>query len=372
MARQSRSQRSQTPTGSAGRSPRTSRNYRQTMQQRARRRRQGKMVRRVIFTLLIAAAIVMAPTVFFRVSKVTVTGDTRYTDEELVRISGVQEGDNMFFLDTGHIISLLEAKYPYLDTIQLHRRMPSTLQIEVTDRVPILSIENNGSYLLMDRAGKVLEKTGSVAENTTEVIGASPDGLKPGDWAEDDSDGKKDQKHEKILAVLRLMELMTQYEMQDCIRSVDIDKAYDVRVQYEDRYTILLGSMDKEKLEHKIQFLQAILKEPSLPESGIIDLTGDSEARYRPQEDSTSNKTVVFEDKTEEPAETQTPDDTQTTPETDTDKPAETTPETTETTPPDTGTTEDTPPDTGTTEDTPESGQGDNTAAVTIWTDRRM
>ena len=368
MARQNRSQRPQTSPDRTGKSTRTSRNSRQAMQRRAKRRKQGKMVRRVIFTLLIAAAIVMAPTVFFRVSKVTVTGDTRYTDEELVRTSGVQEGDNMFFLDTRHIISLLEAKYPYLDTIELHRRMPSTLQIEVTDRVPILSIENNGSYLLMDSAGKVLEKNDSPAENTTEVIGASPDGLKPGDWAEDTSDDKKNEKHEKhekILAVLRLMELMTQYEMQDSIRNVDINKAYDVRVQYEDRYTILLGSMDKEKLEHKIQFLQAILKEPSLPESGIIDLTGDSEARYRPQEDSTSNKTVVFEDKTEQPEETQTTEDP--TPETETDKPDA---DTTDTAPSDTG--EDTPADTGTEDAAPESGQEDNTAAVTIWTDRYL
>ncbi|MCD8355386.1 MAG: FtsQ-type POTRA domain-containing protein [Clostridia bacterium] len=289
MERQNRSQRSYVPQNStAGRSPRTSRNSKRAMQRRAKRRKQGKMVRRVIFVLLIVIAIVMAPTVFFRVSKVTVVGDTRYTEQELIRTSGVQEGDNMFFLDTKHIASLLEAKYPYLDTIKLHRRMPSTLQIEVSDRTAVLSLENNGKYLLMDITGKVLEETVSAADNTTEVIGASPDDLKPGDTV--------DKEHEKILAVLRLMELMTQYEMDTSIRSVDIDKAYDVRVQYEDRYTILLGSMDEEQLEHKIQFLQAILKEPSLPDNGIIDLTDDSEARYRPQEDSTSNKTVVFED----------------------------------------------------------------------------
>lgn len=289
MAKQNRSQRSQAPQNStSGKSPRTSRNSRQAMQRRAKRRKQGKIVRRVIFALLIAIAIVMAPTVFFRVSKVTVTGDTRYTEQELIHTSGVQEGDNMFFLDTRHIVSLLEAKYPYLDTIKLHRRMPSTLQIEVSDRVPVLSVENNGKYLLMDITGKALEETVSAAENTTEVIGASPDDIKPGDTV--------DKKYEKILAVLHLMELMTQYEMDTSIRSVDIDKAYDVRVQYEDRYTILLGSMEEEQLEHKIQFLQAILKEPSLPDNGIIDLTDDSEARYRPQEDSTSNKTVVFEE----------------------------------------------------------------------------
>lgn len=355
MANYNRSQQSQTSPDN--RASRTSRNSRRAMQRRAKRRKQGQIIRRLIFILLIIAAIVMAPTIFFRVSNVTVTGDTRYTDEELIHTSGVKQGDNMLFLDTGHIISLLESKYPYLDTVRLYRHMPSTLQIEVTDRVPMLSIENNGKYLLMDNAGKALEETDSAAKNTTEVIGASLGGLKPGDWAEDDSDQKKDQKHEKILAALRLMNLMTQYEMNDSIRSVDITKAYDVRVQYKNQYTILLGSMDKEKLEHKIQFLQAILKEPSLPKSGMIDLTGDSEARYRPQEDSTSNKTIVFEEKTIGPKESDTQADADKPADT-TDKPADTadTPDTAAGTPSDT---EDAPESTDTEQTAPETGQAD-------------
>lgn len=289
MARQVRSQHTQaSQSGNAGSHRRTSRNSPREMRRRKKRRRQSIIMRRIILVVLLIVVIVFAPTVFFRVSEVTVTGDTRYTPEELIQTSGVREGDNMFFLDTGHIISLLEAKYPYLDTIKLHRKMPSTLQIEVSDRVPVFSMEQGDGYLLLDITGKILGETDAAAEETTQIIGASAEGLEVGDTA--------DNKHEKIIAVIRLMELMTQYEMNTSIRSIDIQKAYDVRVQYEDRYTILLGSMDEEQLEHKIQFLQAILKEPSLPESGIIDLTGASEARYRPEEESASDQTVVFEE----------------------------------------------------------------------------
>ena len=71
---------------------RTSRNSQQARQQRLRRRRRNRLVFRVVCGLLVCAAIVFAPTVFFRVSHVTVTGDTRYTADELIRTSGVQEG----------------------------------------------------------------------------------------------------------------------------------------------------------------------------------------------------------------------------------------------------------------------------------------
>lgn len=260
--------------GQPARPARTSRNSERARQQRQRRRRRNKLVFRVVCGLLICAAIVLAPTVFFRVSHITVTGDTRYTEQELIDASGVREGDNMFFLDSSHIAQILQAKYPYLDTVKLHRRLPSTLQIEITERTAALSVEVNGEYLLMDMTGKVLEKNGQVADNTVEVVGAEAEKLKVGDTVGDEQ--------EKLQTVLDLMNLMTQYEMNDKVGSIDIEKAYDVRMRFDDRYTILLGNLSD--LEHKIQFLQAILKEPSLPETGIIDLTDDKKAHYRPDD----------------------------------------------------------------------------------------
>ena len=271
-----------------------SRNSERARQQRARRRRKNQVIFRMICGLLICAAIVLAPTVFFRVSHITVTGDTRYTEQELIDISGVQEGDNMFFLDFDHIAQTLQKEYPYLDTVKLHRKLPSTLQIEVTDCIAALSVQVDNGYLLMDMDGKVLEKTDEIADNTAEVIGAQAGDLEVGNVV-----GKKKK---KLQTVLDLMNLMTQYGMNDKVDRVDIGKAYDVRMRFDDRYTILLGNLSE--LEHKIQFLQAILKETSLPETGIIDLTDDKEAHYRPDDttNSVENQDNV-EENTTDPAE---------------------------------------------------------------------
>ena len=61
---------------------------------------------------------VFAPTIFFQVSKINVTGDTRYTSEQLIKSTGVKQGDNMFFLDTEQIAADLKDEYPYLDTVK--------------------------------------------------------------------------------------------------------------------------------------------------------------------------------------------------------------------------------------------------------------
>lgn len=280
---------------------RTGARSRRAIVERQKKKKRRRMISRIGIAVLVLLAIVFAPTIFFQVSKINVTGDTRYMSEQLIKSTGVKQGDNMFFLDTKQIAADLKDEYPYLDTVKLRRKLPSTLQIEVSDRTAALSIEQNGKYLILDMSGKVLEKTKSAAKGTAKVTGVPMKGLHVGDTVDED-------KYGKAASVMKLLELTDQYGMKKHIKTIDVEKAYDVRVTYDKRYTILLGALEESNLEHKIQFLKAILKEPSLPESGVIDLTDEKEARYRPTEDTTSDVVIKEEelDKAAGTAETKT------------------------------------------------------------------
>ena len=276
------------PYHSSGAS-RTGARSRRALVERQKKKKRRRMISRIGIAVLVLLAIVFAPTIFFQVSKINVTGDTRYTSEQLIKSTGVKQGDNMFFLDTEQIAADLKDEYPYLDTVKLRRKLPSTLQIEVSDRTAVLSIEQNGKYLILDMSGKVLEKTKSAAKGTAKVTGVPMKGLHVGDTVDKD-------KYGKAASVMKLLELTDQYGMKKHIKTIDVEKAYDVRVTYDKKYTILLGALEESNLEHKIQFLKAILKEPSLPESGVIDLTDEKEARYRPTEDTTSDVVIKEEE----------------------------------------------------------------------------
>lgn len=288
------------PYHSSGAS-RTGARSRRAIVERQKKKKRRRMISRIGIAVLVLLAIVFAPTIFFQVSKINVTGDTRYTSEQLIKSTGVKQGDNMFFLDTKQIAADLKDEYPYLDTVKLRRKLPSTLQIEVSDRTAALSIEQNGKYLILDMSGKVMEKTKSAAKGTAKVTGVPMKGMHVGDTVDED-------KYGKAASVMKLLELTDQYGMKKHIKTIDVEKAYDVRVTYDKRYTILLGALEESNLEHKIQFLKAILKEPSLPESGVIDLTDEKEARYRPTEDTTSDVVIKEEelDKAAGTAETKT------------------------------------------------------------------
>lgn len=311
-SRNAKTRRSGTENASRNRAPRrepyhssgasrTGARSRRALVERQKKKKRRRMISRIGIAVLVLLAIVFAPTIFFQVSKINVTGDTRYTSEQLIKSTGVKQGDNMFFLDTEQIAADLKDEYPYLDTVKLRRKLPSTLQIEVNDRTAALSIEQNGKYLILDMSGKVLEKTKSAAKGTAKVTGVPMKGLHVGDTVDED-------KYGKAASAMKLLELTDQYGMKKHIKTIDVEKAYDVRVTYDKRYTILLGALEESNLEHKIQFLKAILKEPSLPESGVIDLTDEKEARYRPTEDTTSDVVIKEEelDKAAGTAETKT------------------------------------------------------------------
>ena len=53
--------------------------------------------------------------------------------------------------------------------------------------------------------------------------------------------------------------------------AINVEKEYDIVLQYEDRYEIKLGGTDD--LAYKIQYLSAILSELSDFQAGTIDLS---------------------------------------------------------------------------------------------------
>ena len=66
-----------------------------------RRRRRGRFgfLYKLLSFLIIFAAILAGCVAFFRVNQVAVTGNSRYSDQEVIAASGVELGDNLFLVN---------------------------------------------------------------------------------------------------------------------------------------------------------------------------------------------------------------------------------------------------------------------------------
>lgn len=102
---------------------------------RKRRRNRGRLG--LLFKLLclaaLAAAVVFGATVFFQVETIAVSGNNRYTQEEIITASGVQIGDNLFRMNKGEIAQRIRESLPYVGAATVQRRLPSTLIIQVEE-----------------------------------------------------------------------------------------------------------------------------------------------------------------------------------------------------------------------------------------------
>lgn len=242
---------------------------------RRRRRRRGSGVFLTLLCIvLILAAVLGAMTIFFKVRTITVIGDSRYSDEEIVAASGITSGQNMFMLNKFAAISRIFAECPYLDEIVMRRRLPDEMEITVTECVPVAAIQVGDSYYVIDTKCKLLE--------LTDAQGASQYCLVTGAELTDPEVGKtavftQEEKQKPLQTILNTAQ---NNAILNEIRKIDLEKIFEIKLEYAGRFTVQLGTV--EDLEKKIRFLGVCIGDLGPEERGIIDVSDPQTARFRP------------------------------------------------------------------------------------------
>ena len=94
--------------------------------------RLGKLIQ-LLFVAALLAAVTVGATVFFRVEQVEVSGNSRYTGEEIVAVTGIQMGDNLFHMNKFAIRDHVLEQMPYVESVLIRRRLPSTITVTVEE-----------------------------------------------------------------------------------------------------------------------------------------------------------------------------------------------------------------------------------------------
>ena len=124
-----------------------------------RRRKSGfGLLYKMLSVIVICMAIVIALTLFFRVDSVVVSGQQRYTEEEIRTASGVHPGDNMYLLNKHEVARNILRELPYISTIRINRRLPDTLLIEIQESGKPMAVVQDGSAWLVSSDGKIVEQ----------------------------------------------------------------------------------------------------------------------------------------------------------------------------------------------------------------------
>ena len=233
------------------------------------KRRHGILYVPIVF-ILIAAALVFGLSVFFRVSEISVEGNSIYTDEEIIEASGLEEGDNLFFINRISAVSRIFSRLPYVNEATVERTFPNKIQITVNEGRAIAYVVYENSYYALDQSGKVLSEID--AEGTLELIRVK--GLIP-EEPENGEELKTDDSQSAALSYLNDLLYQIGYnEMEKDITYIDVEDVSNPSFDYLGRFTVKMGS--HKDLEYKFLLLLSAIDEMEDGDRGTLDLSVDN------------------------------------------------------------------------------------------------
>lgn len=200
----------------------------------------------VISVFIVAAAVYLCLTMLFNVDHITIEGNTLYSENDLIKTSGIKKGENLFEVDTAYAEDKLYAVYNYIEEVEVKRSFPNGVTITIVEAEPFAVIEEADGYTLVSAGGKVLERgLEEVPEGLLSVRGMST-------ITSTEDDIKRTELMKKIINSMRELG-MRNYDFLDLSDTLEITMIYDNRVRVE------LGN--ELELEYKLQFADNVINE---------------------------------------------------------------------------------------------------------------
>lgn len=245
--------------------------------QKRRRRRKGNntLWYLLILVFMVTTTVVLTTTVFFKIKTISVTGCERYDDRSLILSSGILLEENMFRLKDAQIREKLIDEYSYIANVKIHRKLPDSIVLEITEEVPFGAIDAGAGYTLISEGGRVLEcNTPVLPEKMPIVMGFSEESPEQGSYLnESNSDNVK--RMSLIMEAIKKMDF-PYYDV------IDLSDPYNLKLYYQDQFEIILGT--DSSLEYKLELILKVVETQDLLNGfrGTIDASYDGEVWTRP------------------------------------------------------------------------------------------
>ena len=240
-----------------------------------------KRIKKIKFVLkiVILIAVIAGGTAFalispiFNIKDIQVINNSQVNSDTIVSLSGIKTGQNIFrFLKSKSIEKIKEN--PYIENIKIHRKLPSTIQIDVEERTPTYSIDYVGKSALINNQGYILE----IVEDNRGL----PIILNSITAQEEISAGQrlKDEDLEKLGDILKIMSSAKDNNLDTQVTNIDIKDKNNYSIYLEqEKKTIHLG--DTSNLSNKMLYILAIIEQEK-DKAGDIFVNGDLNNKFQP------------------------------------------------------------------------------------------
>lgn len=217
-----------------------------------------------IAVAVIAVCLVLSMTVLFNVSSITVesTGK-KYTDDEIIMASGLDLGDNMVRTSFKKVEERIEKGLPYVADAAITKTITGKVTINITYTTAAIAVKTPQGFVLANPEGKILEIVKTLPQNT-KLMHLK---LKGSITATVGETLSINDANEKALYD-EIMECLIASGLRGHITEMDISQRSSLKLVYQGRLRLLLGS--SEKLDEKIKSAAEVIGKENEDDPSLI------------------------------------------------------------------------------------------------------
>lgn len=231
-------------------------------------KKKRKKIFRVIKILMLLGIIIggviyamLSP--IFNIKNITVTGNSKISSETIISLSGLSIDQNIFNFWSNDIKEAVKQN-AYIDTVEVKRKLPDSIEINVKERTATYMITLGNAYVYINNQGYILEITSKKLEVPL-LIGYNT-------AAEEIVEGNRlnETDLEKLNDILKIMEAASSSNSNigSLITQIDISDGNNYILSMpEEKKTIYLG--DTTNLSTKILWIDKFLDEEKKNEGTI-------------------------------------------------------------------------------------------------------
>lgn len=221
-----------------------------------RKRRKGSFafLYKLLAFVLICGAIGLALAMFFRIDDIEISGNSRYSNEQIAAAAQIKAGDNLFFLNKYDAAARIRQQLPYVETVQFRRVLPSKLVVQVTECRDPVAIKQDGTvYLLCDRGNIVDTVSAAKWSQYIQIEGLTL--LNPQVGSEARASATQQAVLDQLLSMLVLLD---DKGMLHEVQVIDLSDAARITMQYMGRFQVeFLWNAD---FDYKLDYLAAVVE----------------------------------------------------------------------------------------------------------------
>ena len=226
--------------------------------------------------LLVGVAIIFGMGVFFRVQKIEVVGSVSYTDEEVIEASGIDIGDNLFFINRFSASSRIFSKLPFVEEASIERSLPNKLIITVDESFALAYVNWQGQNWMMTGNCKLLGTgSGEDLRGLIHVLNVTPEDPKAGEIMQ--VQANESLKLSYLQSLLHAMQLA---DMTADVEDLDMGNPANPSFRYLDRFTVKMGPNDN--TDYKLRMLLSAVAQMESDMTGTVDLAEGTAVHVSP------------------------------------------------------------------------------------------